>query len=229
MELITNRNRMPAPRRDDLPTLYNAPADEPWAVEIRRMTTPAAFVRDYCPANLPRIAEAFPGLFDGEHWPMTIVRAARALGPEPVLTAVRNLITAALMELAESRTTRTEAVEAVATKVLESDKLRRLTMASLMKFFHRLSCGEYKIYGREITARAVLEALHEQYPRLRAEEDAAHQLAAQTRPDDGQPRTTWAQYAPLHGIDLEQYPDMVDYITSLHQGEEPPQKAQKPP
>jgi hypothetical protein len=53
-----------------------------------------------------------------------------------------------------------EDVRFIAEGILGNEKARLLTMASVLAFFYRMACGEFKIYGK-LTPRTFLEAFNE--------------------------------------------------------------------
>jgi hypothetical protein len=148
MELINNRSTLPTIRHSN--PLAIAVADKYGPAEnfIRKFNPDKA---GYCARHLPEaIANDCP----------TMVVAAMAYG-EPSITALLiTHISATVVRMGEEMQMTPEDVRFIAEGILGNEKARLLTMASVLAFFYRMACGEFKIYGK-LTPRTFLEAFNE--------------------------------------------------------------------
>lgn len=176
MELITSKQ---ASLTRAEPTAALTISNEPWAVAIRaKYGTAENLIRRWAPSQQRYCALQFAKAFRGDELPETVVRITRTFGDEAMLTVLRNQITYAIIRGEAAADTTADDITAIAEAICDSERLRRLTMVSILKFFHRLRCGEYEqlMYGRELSARKILTELNRQFPKLLEEEVEARQL-----------------------------------------------------
>lgn len=148
MQLTTSKKRL-------LPQLSN----EKWAVDIRKrygstqelfrtMSVDRAIVYH---SNLAlAIASDTPNL----------VRLAKSYGDDVVSALLEVHITSAIISMGEENDAEPNDVKCIAQGMLHNDTIRMLNMASILSFFARLKCGEFKIYGK-VTPRKIMEVMNE--------------------------------------------------------------------
>lgn len=81
----------------------------------------------------------------------------RAYGEDGVAGLIGIHITDAILRMGEDREVDEYDVDFIAHAICESERFRLLSMASILRFFHLLKCGEFDIYGK-VTPRKILEA-----------------------------------------------------------------------
>lgn len=147
MQLTTNRPR--------LPQLSN----EQWAVDIRKrygskqelfrtMSVDRAMTYH---KNLPQaIASDTP----------TLVRLHKSYGDNVTTALLEIHITSAIISSGEENDAEPSDVKLIAQAILQNSNTKRLNMASILSFFVRFKCGEFKIYGK-ITPRRFMEVFNE--------------------------------------------------------------------
>ena len=148
MKLISNNRR-------HLPTLSN----ESWAIETRNRykstqdlyrTFSADRVSVYSQNYQQAIASGVP----------TLVRLTKSYGEDVVAPLLEVHITSAIIAMGEESDVEPTDIKFVAQAICQSENLRTLNMASVMTFFHKLKCGEFKIFGK-VTPRKIMEAMQD--------------------------------------------------------------------
>lgn len=81
----------------------------------------------------------------------------RTYGEDGVAGLIGVHITDAILRMGEDREVDEYDVDFIAHAICESERFRLLSMASILRFFHLLKCGEFDIYGK-VTPRKILEA-----------------------------------------------------------------------
>lgn len=189
----------------------DAPSREPWAAALRqKYGTAENMIRRWAPARQRYCALNFAGAFRGEGLPESVVRVARTFGDEAAKAVLKNQLTDAVIRAEAAADTTPEDINAVAEAICDSERLRRLALVSVLKFFHRLRCGEYEqlMYGRGLTARKILTEMNRQFPRLIQEEAEARKAYEREKAEReaGEHRKramTWEQWAEAKGISRE--------------------------
>lgn len=147
MQLTTSKTR--------LPQLSN----EEWAIAIRQrygatqdlyrtMGVDRAVVYHN---NLPQaIASNTP----------TLVRLLKSYGRDVLKPLLEVHITSAIISMGEENDAEPSDIRFIADAILQNENIKRLNMASVLSFFARLKCGEFKIYGK-VTPRKFMEVANE--------------------------------------------------------------------
>lgn len=147
MQLTTSRPR--------LPQLSN----EEWAKTIRKrygstqelfrtMSVDRAMTYH---TNLPQaIASDTP----------TLVRLHKSYGDDVTTALLEVHITSAIISSGEENDAEPSDVKLIAQAILQNSNIKRLNMASILSFFVRFKCGEFKIYGK-VTPRKIMEVMNE--------------------------------------------------------------------
>lgn len=209
MELISPTRPTLSP---DCPSLTPLAGNEPWAVELRnKYGTGENLVHVWAPAQQRYCALNFNKAFRGDTPPETVVRVTRTFGDKIAQSLLCNQLAAAIFEANAQTATTPKDIGAVAQAICDSERLRRLTLVSVLKFFHRLRCGEYEqlMYGRDLTALKILTEMNRQFPRLMEEEKAARETAERERREAdiarrGKESVSWEAYARSRGIAPEE-------------------------
>lgn len=201
MELINNRSTLPTIRHSN--PLAIAVADKYGPAEnfIRKFNPDKA---GYCARHLPEaIANDCPSL----------VVASVAYGEQVTTALLATHITVAIVRMGEEAQITADDVRFIAEGILGNEKARLLTMASVLAFFYRMACGEFKIYGK-LTPRTFLEAFNEYAEKALATERQLKAEVAKSRERQAQQEhdaiaITYDEYKRLCGIDddnpLEHY------------------------
>lgn len=87
----------------------------------------------------------------------TFAAIVRTYGEDGVAGLIGVHITDAILRMGEDREVDEYDVDFIAHAICESERFRLLSMASILRFFHLLKCGEFDIYGK-VTPRKILEA-----------------------------------------------------------------------
>lgn len=87
----------------------------------------------------------------------TFAAIVRTYGEDGVASLIGVHITDAILRMGEDREVDEYDVDFIAHAICESERFRLLSMASILRFFHLLKCGEFDIYGK-VTPRKILEA-----------------------------------------------------------------------
>lgn len=90
----------------------------------------------------------------------TLVRLAKSYGNDATTALLEVHITSAILSMGEENDAEPNDVKMIAQAILQNDNIKRLNMASVLSFFARLKCGEFKIYGK-ITPRKFMEIFNE--------------------------------------------------------------------
>lgn len=201
MELINNRSTLPTIRLSN--PLAIAVADKYGPAEnfIRKFNPDKA---GYCARHLPEaIANDCPSL----------VVASIAYGEQVTTALLATHITVAIVRMGEEAQMTADDVRFIAEGILGNEKARLLTMASVLAFFYRMACGEFKIYGK-LTPRTFLEAFSEYAEKALATErqlkaEVAKLKERQAQQEHDAIAMTYDEYKQLCGIDddnpLEHY------------------------
>lgn len=147
MKLINNRSSLPTSQSNPiaLAVIENYGTAEDF---VRKFNPDKA---GYCARHLPEaIAKDCPSL----------VVASVAYGEQVTTALLATHITVAIVRMGEEAQMTPEDVRFIAEGILGNEKARLLTMASVLAFFYRMACGEFKIYGK-LTPRTFLEAFNE--------------------------------------------------------------------
>jgi hypothetical protein len=147
MKLINNRSSLPTSQSNPiaLAVIENYGTAEDF---VRKFNPDKA---GYCSRHLPEaIAKDCPSL----------VVASVAYGEQVTTALLATHITVAIVRMGEEMQMTPEDVRFIAEGILGNEKARLLTMASVLAFFYRMACGEFKIYGK-LTPRTFLEAFNE--------------------------------------------------------------------
>lgn len=87
----------------------------------------------------------------------TFAVIVRTYGEDGVAGLIGLHITEAILRMGEDQDVDEYDVDFIAHAICESERFRLLSMASILRFFLLLKCGEFDIYGK-VTPRKVLEA-----------------------------------------------------------------------
>lgn len=87
----------------------------------------------------------------------TFASIVKTYGEDGVAGLIGVHITDAILRMGEDREVDEYDVDFIAHAICESERFRLLSMASILRFFHLLKCGEFDIYGK-VTPRKILEA-----------------------------------------------------------------------
>lgn len=209
MELLTSRQTSPTAIGHFEPQAALSISTEGWAVAIQqKYGTAENLIRRWAPAQQRYCALNFAQAFRTDELPETVVRVTRTFGDDAAQTLLKNQLTDAIIRAEADRDISPEDINAVAQAICDSERLRRLALVSVLKFFHRLRCGEYEqlMYGRELTARKILTEMNRQFPRLIDEEAAARKAYEKEKADreaeeHRSQAVTWEQWAEANGLD----------------------------
>lgn len=123
-------------------------------------------------------------------------------------------ITEAILRMGEDREVDEYDVDFIARAICESERFRLLSMASILRFFHLLKCGEFDIYGK-VTPRKILEAFRKYAVEQQAIENRIHYEIEKERSEREAEESrrnacTWEDFCAKQGINPEG--GMVGYI-----------------
>lgn len=129
----------------------------------------------------------------------------RTYGEDGVAGLINAHITDAIIRMGEERDVDPYDVDFIARAICESERFSLLTMASILRFFHLLKCGEFDIYGK-ITPRKILEAFRKYAAEQKEKENRiAYQIEQERREREREERRKnaipWEVYAERNGID----------------------------
>jgi hypothetical protein len=97
----------------------------------------------------------------------------------------------------------------IAHAIAADNKLRRLNLASILAFFHKLKCGQYKQYGA--TTRGILEAMQEYFPA--AFDAQCRAVSNQDKRDKAtEKHVTFAEFAKSKGMP---YNSVSEYLAAV--------------
>ena len=150
----------------------------------------------YCSRHLPEaIANDCPSL----------AVASVAYGEQVTTALLATHITVAIVRMGEEVQMTADDVRFIAEGIAGNEKARLLTMASVLAFFFRMACGEFKIYGK-LTPRTFLEAFNEYAEKALVTErqlkaEVAKLRERQARQEHDAIAITYDEYKQLRGID----------------------------
>lgn len=200
MKLINNRSSLPTSQSNPiaLAVIENYGSAENF---VRKFNPDKA---GYCSRHLPEaIAKECPSL----------AVASVAYGEQVTTALLATHITVTIVRMGEEVQMTADDVRFIAEGIAGNEKARLLTMASVLAFFYRMACGEFKIYGK-LTPRTFLEAFNEYAEKALATErqlkaEAAKSRERQARQEHDAIAITYDEYKQLCGIDddnpLEHY------------------------
>lgn len=187
-------------------------ATDPRAVAIRQQygdlpqlcKTFGVTAQRYCAKNVEKAVRNGVPIF---------ASIVRTYGEDGVAGLIGVHITDAILRMGEDREVDEYDVDFIAHAICESERFRLLTMASILRFFHLLKCGEFDIYGK-VTPRKILEAFRkyaidqqakeyriayeiEQEKKRREDEERERQL----RKEREEGRDGWTLFKQQKGLD----------------------------
>lgn len=90
----------------------------------------------------------------------TLVRLLKSYGRDVLKPLLEVHITSAIISMGEENDAEPSDVRFIADAILQNENIKRLNMASVLSFFARLKCGEFKIYGK-VSPRKFMEVANE--------------------------------------------------------------------
>lgn len=146
----------------------------------------------------------------------TFALVVRTYGEDGVAALIGGHITDAIVRMGEERDIDPYDVDFISRAICESERFRLLSMASILRFFHLLKCGEFDIYGK-VTPRKILEAFRKYAVEQQAKENRIAYEIEQERMHREQEEArknavSWEQFCENKGIDLKKYPTMMAYF-----------------
>ena len=135
----------------------------------------------------------------------TFALVVRTYGDDGVAGLIGTHITDAILRMGEDRDVDEYDVDFIAHAICESERFRLLSMASILRFFHLLKCGEFDIYGK-VTPRKVLEAfrkyaIDQQAKENRIAYEMEKERQEQEREEARRNAVPWEVWAESQGID----------------------------
>lgn len=135
----------------------------------------------------------------------TFAAIVRTYGEDGVAGLIGVHITEAILRMGEDQDVDEYDVDFIAHAICESERFRLLSMASILRFFHLLKCGEFDIYGK-VTPRKILEAFRKYAIEQQARENRiAYEIEkekkAQTDEEARRNAVSWEEWAASQGID----------------------------
>lgn len=146
----------------------------------------------------------------------TFVSIINTYGEDGVAALIGGHITDAIVRMGEERDIDPYDVDFISRAICESERFLLLSMASILRFFHLLKCGEFDIYGK-VTPRKILEAFRKYAVEQQAKENRIAYEIEQERMHREQEEArknavSWEQFCENKGIDLKKYPTMMAYF-----------------
>ena len=146
----------------------------------------------------------------------TFVSIVNAYSEDGVAALIGGHITDAIVRMGEERDIDPYDVDFISRAICESERFRLLSMASILRFFHLLKCGEFDIYGK-VTPRKILEAFRKYAVEQQAKENRIAYEIEQERMHREQEEArknavSWEQFCENKGIYLKKYPTMMAYF-----------------
>lgn len=146
----------------------------------------------------------------------TFVSIVNTYGEDGVAALIGGHITDAIVRMGEERDIDPYDVDFISRAICESERFRLLSMASILRFFHLLKCGEFDIYGK-VTPRKILEAFRKYAVEQQAKENRIAYEIEQERmlreqEEARKNAVSWEQFCENKGIDLKKYPTMMAYF-----------------
>lgn len=214
MELLNSNNRRPDTQLQISGALIPATTDRR-AIAIRQQYGDMAQLcrifsvdaQRYCALNVEKaIRNGVP----------TFVSIVNTYGEDGVSALIGGHITDAILRMGEERDIDPYDVDFIARAICESERFRLLSMASILRFFHLLKCGEFDIYGK-VTPRKILEAFRKYAVEQQARENRiAYEIEQEQKQREYEEHrknaVSWEQYAENNGIDPKKYPTMLAYF-----------------
>ena len=135
----------------------------------------------------------------------TFAVIVRTYGEDGVAGLIGLHITEAILRMGEDQDVDEYDVDFIAHAICESERFRLLSMASILRFFHLLKCGEFDIYGK-VTPRKVLEAfrkyaIDQQAKENRIAYEMEKERQEQEREEARRNAVPWEVWAESQGID----------------------------
>lgn len=135
----------------------------------------------------------------------TFATIVRTYGEDGVAGLIGVHITEAILRMGEDQDVDEYDVDFIAHAICESERFRTLSMASILRFFHLLKCGEFDIYGK-VTPRKILEAFRKYAIEQQARENRiAYEIEkekkAQADEEARRNAVSWEEWAASQGID----------------------------
>mgnify|MGYP001638149903 CR=1 FL=1 len=214
MEFLNSNNSRPDTQLQISGALIPTPTDSR-AIAIRQQygdmaqlcQTFSVDAQRYCALNVEKaIRNGVP----------TFVSIVNTYGEDGVAALIGGHITDAILRMGEERDIDPYDVDFISRAICESERFRLLSMASILRFFHLLKCGEFDIYGK-VTPRKILEAFRKYAVEQQAKENRiAYEIEQERRQreydEHRKNAVSWEQFAENHGIDLKKYPTMLAYF-----------------
>lgn len=179
-------------------------ATDPCAVAVRKhygdlpqfCTTFGITAQRYCALNVEKAVRGGVPSF------AVIVRT---YGEDGVAGLIGLHITEAILRMGEDQDVDEYDVDFIAHAICESERFRPLSMASILRFFHLLKCGEFDIYGK-VTPRKILEAFRKYAIEQQAKENRiAYEMEKERqereREEARRNAVPWEVWAQHNGID----------------------------
>ncbi len=143
----------------------------------------------------------------------------RTYGEDGVAGLIGVHITDAILRMGEDREVDEYDVDFIAHAICESERFRLLSMASILRFFHLLKCGEFDIYGK-VTPRKILEAFRKYAIEQQAKENCiAYEIEREQmereREEARKNAVPWEVWAANNGIDPSL--SFIDYFAKRRQ------------
>ena len=214
MELLNSNNSRPNTQLQISGGLVPTTADSR-AIAIRQQygnmaqlcKTFSVDAQRYCALNVEKaITNGVP----------TFVSIVNTYGEDGVAALIGGHITDAIVRMGEERDIDPYDVDFISRAICESERFRLLSMASILRFFHLLKCGEFDIYGK-VTPRKILEAFRKYAVEQQAKENRIAYEIEQERMHREQEEArknavSWEQFCENKGIDLKKYPTKMAYF-----------------
>lgn len=214
MELLNSNNSRPNTQLQISGGLVPTTADSQ-AIAIRQQygnmaqlcKTFSVDAQRYCALNVEKaIRNGVP----------TFVSIVNTYGEDGVAALIGGHITDAIVRMGEERDIDPYDVDFISRAICESERFRLLSMASILRFFHLLKCGEFDIYGK-VTPRKILETFRKYAVEQQAKENRIAYEIEQERMHREQEEArknavSWEQFCENKGIYLKKYPTMMAYF-----------------
>lgn len=176
----------------------------------------------YCARNVEKaVREGVP----------TFALIVRTYGEDGVAGLIGLHITEAILRMGEDQDVDEYDVDFIAHAICESERFRPLSMASILRFFHLLKCGEFDIYGK-VTSRKVLEAfrkyaIDQQARENRIAYEMEHERQEREREESRRNAVPWEVWAESQGIDpsLGFHGWMAQKFREAHEAHKPKKSA----
>lgn len=193
---------LPSNRRpDNSGALQKMP---PYAIAVRKQygdimqfcNTFGVSAQRYCARNVEKaVRSGVP----------TFAVIVKTYGEDGVAGLIGLHITEAILRMGEDQDVDEYDVDFIAHAICESERFRLLSMASILRFFHLLKCGEFDIYGK-VTPRKILEAFRKYAVEQQAKENRiAYEMEKERqdreREESRRNAVPWEVWAESQGID----------------------------